>query len=307
MVLKIKGMIIKNRIEIMSVLAIGVLMITLISCSEDETQDVTGDFNTLVNSDEFNIDGLPDSNIWSFDTGVGPLNDGWGNNELQYYTDRPENVTVQDGMLVVTANEEDFNGSRYTSARLKTRNRIERQFGRFEARILLPTGTGLFPAFWMLGSDFCEAQTFQGNNVICDSSSPLYEPGDILWPNSGEIDIMEYIGDAPTEVFGTVHGPGFSAGESISKGYTIPNDRFDTGFHVFGITWTQNSVNWYVDDAVYSTITRADVEAQGGTWVFDKPFYILINLAVGGNLPGSPDANTVFPQTMLVDYVRIYE
>lgn len=281
-------------------------VVLLVSCETNEIQTVAT-LTSLVWSDEFDTDGAPDTNKWSFDKGVGPLEDGWGNRELQYYTESSDNAIVQNGVLVITAKKENFQGSNYTSARLKTRNKLEQKYGRFEARIWLPTGKGIFPAFWMLGADFCEAQAFDANKMVfCDESSPLFEQGNVLWPNSGEIDIMEYIGDSPTEVFGTVHGPGFSAAESITKKYNLLNDRFDTGFHVFGVEWTENNINWYVDGDLYSTITRSDVEDEGGTWVFDKPFYILMNLAVGGNLPGSPDENTVFPQRMIVDYVRVY-
>jgi beta-glucanase (GH16 family) len=126
----------------------------------------------------------------------------------------------------------------------------------------------------------------------------------VLWPQSGEIDIMEYLGSKPTQVLGSVHGPGYSAGEAISKSYTLPNDRFDNDFHIFGIEWGENYINYYVDDVLYNQITPKDVK---GEWVFNQPFYIILNMAVGGNLPGSPNSETVFPQTMLVDYVRVYE
>jgi beta-glucanase (GH16 family) len=230
--------------------------------------------------DEFDVDGTPNSTIWGYDIGTG--SNGWGNNELQYYTDRPENVTVQNGYLVITARKESYQGSSYTSARLLTKGKFEQAYGRFEARIRLPWGQGMWPAFWMLGADI--------------DTNP--------WPGAGEIDIMEFRGQEPTVVLGTVHGPGYSAGESISKSYTLPNDRFDTGFHVFGIEWTPNYINYYVDDVLYNQITPADVP---GEWVFNKPFFILINLAVGGTFVGSPNSETVFPQTMLVDYVRVYK
>ena len=123
------------------------------------------------------------------------------------------------------------------------------------------------------------------------------------WPQCGEIDIMEYRGQAPTNLLGSVHGPGYSAGNAIGKNYKLENDRFDTGFHIFGIEWGPDYINYYVDDVLYNQITPGDVN---GEWVFDHPFYIIINLAVGGNFVGSPNASTVFPQTMLIDYVRVY-
>jgi beta-glucanase (GH16 family) len=273
-------------------------------CSTDEKQTVTTKFN-LVFEDEFDINGAPDPEKWTFDIGRGPLNDGWGNNEQQFY--KSENAVVQNGYLIITAKTESVGGVNYTSARIKSRNKFEQKYGRFEARIKLPQGKGMFPAFWLLGQNFCEAQTFTANNVICDSSLPNYEEGNVLWPQCGEIDIMEYLGNKPTEVFGTIHGPGFSGGNSISKKYNLTQDRFDTGFHVFGIEWTENHINWYVDDVLYNQITKADVEERGGKWVFDQSFYMLLNLAVGGNLPGSPNSTTTFPQRMIVDYVKVYQ
>ena len=251
----------------------------LSGCETDDTQQVIN-FTRLVMQDEFDQDGAPDPSLWSFEIGRGQ--NGWGNNELQYYTDRPENVVVQNGIMVITARQESYQGAGYTSARLITKDKFEQRYGRFEARIRLPYGQGIWPAFWMLGADI--------------DANP--------WPAAGEIDIMEYRGQEPTVILGSVHGPGYSAGNAITKRYDLVNDRFDTGFHVFGIEWGEDYVNYYVDDVLYNQITPEDVT---GEWVFNKPFYILINLAVGGDFVGSPNAETVFPQTMLVDYVRVYE
>jgi len=293
-----------NKIVMKSFFLIPGVFFVMLSCSTDEKQKVVTK-TQLVMSEDFNTNGAPDPSIWAFDEGRGPLNDGWGNNEMQFYTKRPENAVVKDGYLIITAVKEDYEGASYTSARLKTRNLFEKKYGRFEARIKMPLGKGLFPAFWMLGSNFCEAQSLDANkNVFCDSTKPNYEEGNVLWPNCGEIDIMEYIGSKPTQVFGTVHGPGYSGGGGISKKYTLPNDRFDNDFHIFGIEWGENYINWYVDDVLYNQITPKDVN---GEWVFNKPFYMLLNLAVGGNLPGPPNSETVFPQTMLIDYVRVYQ
>ncbi len=256
-----------------------------LGCETDDTQTVAT-FTQLTMSDEFDTDGAPNSAIWGFDIGTGQ--DGWGNQELQYYTDRPENVKVQNGILLITADRESFEGSQYTSARLTTKDKFEQRYGRFEARMRLPWGQGIWPAFWMLGADIDE--------------NP--------WPGAGEIDIMEYRGQNPSILIGTVHGPGYSGGESISKEYTLPNDRFDTGFHVFGIEWGPEYINFYVDDVLYNQITPEDIDEETdgeGVWVFEKPFYILINLAVGGTFLGPPNEETVFPQTLLVDYVRVYE
>ena len=268
---------IRDTMMILSKSMLLMILFTVVSSCTDETQEVTN-IKNLVISDEFEVDGAPDPSIWGFDIGNGE--DGWGNNELQYYTDRPENVTVQNGKLLITARKESFEGSSYTSSRLVTKGKFEQRYGRFEARMRLPYGSGIWPAFWMLGGDI--------------DTNP--------WPAAGEIDIMEYAGSSPTVVFGSVHGPGYSGGEAITKEYKLQNDRFDTKFHVFGIEWGPKYINYYIDDVLYNQITPADVT---GEWVFDKPFYILINLAIGGPF-GVPNDETVFPQTMLVDYVRVY-
>ncbi|TFG37215.1 MAG: glycosyl hydrolase family protein, partial [Candidatus Aminicenantes bacterium] len=170
----------------------------------------------------------------------------------------------------------------YTSARIVTRNRYEPTYGRIEARIKLPTGQGLWPAFWLLGNDI----------------------GTVGWPQCGEIDIMEYRGQEPATLFGTLHGPGYSGGAGISQTYVLENDRFDTAFHTFAVEWEVGVIRWYVDDVLYHTVVPSDL--NGNEWVFDHPFYIILNVAVGGNFVGPPDPSTVFPQTMRVDYVRVY-
>lgn len=269
----------KTMIGRITMTLLSALVIIGSGCSTDDTQEVTTR-NNLVMADEFDTNGAPDPSLWSYDIGTG--DNGWGNQELQYYTDRPENVTVQNGYMIITARQESFQGSGYTSARLVTKDKFEQQYGRFETRMRLPWGQGIWPAFWMLGADI--------------DSNP--------WPGAGEIDIMEYRGQEPTVVLGSVHGPGYSAGEAITKRYELTGDRFDTGFHVFGIEWGPNFVNYYVDDVLYNQITPEDVP---GEWVFNKPFYILVNLAVGGTFVGNVGSETVFPQQMLVDYVRVYE
>jgi len=255
------------------------------SCSTDEKQTVTN-LDKLVLSEEFNIDGAPDPALWSYDLGDGAARGlvGWGNNELQSYTDRPKNIVVENGMLKITAYQENFENSGYTSARILTEGKFQKKFGRFEARMKLPWGQGIWPAFWMLGDD---------------------QNGALTWPQLGEIDIMEYRGQDPTIVLGSVHGPGYSGGEAFSKSYDLVSDRFDTDFHIFGIEWGPGYINYYVDDVLYNRVIPADVD---GEWVFDNnEFYLLINLAVGGSFVGAPNQNTVFPQTLLVDYVRVYE
>lgn len=270
-----------------------VLFTVLSSCTTSEKQTVAR-FTELVMADEFNTNGVPNPAIWGYDIGTGI--DGWGNNELQYYTNRTENIKVRNGVLLITALKEDFNGSNYTSAKLTTKGLFEQAYGRFEARIKVPEGTGLWPAFWLLGADSDEVE----------------------WPLCGEIDIMEYRRQEPTSVSGSIHGPGYSGitipQGQITKSHDLGNDRFDTGFHIFGIEWGPEYINYYVDDVLYNQITPADLEVTPddgtgalGEWVFNKPFYIIINLAVGGAFPGAPDSNESFPQTMLVDYIRVYK
>lgn len=262
--------------------SILLLLIILSGCETDEVQSVTN-FDNLVMADEFDQEGVLDSTIWTYDIGRGPNEDGWGNQELQYYTSSSENIKVENGYLLITARELDnpLEGANYSSARVITKGLFEQKYGRFEARIRLPYGKGIWPAFWLLGND-CERNT---------------------WPLCGEIDIMENLGDQPSTVLGSVHGPGYSAGDAETKEYTLVGDRFDTGFHLFGIEWGENYINYYVDNVLYNQITPEDVS---GDWVFDHPFYIILNVAVGGSFPGSPNSETVFPQTMVVDYVRVY-
>ena len=255
------------------------LMLLCISCNKDETQTVTT-FSNITFEDNFDTDGSINAAFWNTEMGTG--NNGWGNNELQYYTDRPENIKVEGGMLHITAHQESFEGAAYTSSRITTKTKVEEQYGRFEARIQLPWGQGIWPAFWLLGNDIDQ----------------------VSWPQCGEIDIMEYRGQTPSTLIASVHGPGYSGGESVGKEFILTNDRFDTDFHIFGIEWGPEYINYYVDDVLYNQITPEDVE---GEWVFDHPFFIILNLAVGGNFVGSPNENTVFPQTMIVDYVRVYK
>jgi beta-glucanase (GH16 family) len=229
----------------------------------------------LVWQDEFETDGALDVLKWAYDLGGG----GWGNNELQTYTNNPENVIIEDGSLKITAIN---NGGSYTSARIKTQGLFDQAYGRFEARIKLPWGPGIWPAFWMLGSNI---ET---------------EP----WPQCGEIDIMEYRGQQPNLIYGSVHGPGYSGGAAITKGYGLENDRFDVDYHLFAIEWGVDYIQYFVDDVLYQEINPADVT---GEWVYDHAFFLILNVAVGGNFVGFPTPDTPFPQTMYVDWVRVYE
>lgn len=276
------------KFQKINIVSIVIALFFITSCSNNETQTVTT-FQNLVWADEFDVNGAPDTANWAFELGDGTAQGipGWGNNELQYYTDRSENVKVENGNLVITALRENYMGASYTSARVLTKGKYQTKYGRFEARIKLPWGKGLWPAFWLLGDD---------NN------------GSVVWPQIGEIDIMEYRGQEPTITHGTIHGPGYSGSNAVTKSYELTNDRFDTGFHVFGVEWGPNFINYYVDDVLYNQITPNDIPA-GTEWVFNNnEFYIILNVAVGGNFVGTaPDSNTVFPQTMEVDYVRVYQ
>jgi beta-glucanase (GH16 family) len=242
---------------------------------------------TLVWSDEFNgaKGSPPDPAKWSYEVG----GKGWGNQELEYYTNRPANAFIKKGKLVIRALHETYTGPdgvtrNYTSARLKTQGLFSQAYGRFEARIKLPRGQGLWPAFWMLGSD---------------------QDG-VRWPDCGEIDIMENIGREPGTIYGSAHGPGYTGGK-LGAAYTLPKHRrFADRFHLFAVEWEPGVLRYYVDSTLYETITPASLPT-GAKWVFDHPFFLLLNVAVGGSWPGNPDSTTVFPQTMLVDYVRVYK
>ncbi|MBQ1011544.1 family 16 glycosylhydrolase [Micromonospora sp. M51] len=233
--------------------------------------------------DEFNSPaGTPvDQNKWRFDIGGG----GWGNNERQYYTNSTSNA-VHDGQgnLVITARRDNpanyqchYGRCEYTSARLLTAATFTQTYGRFEARIKIPRGQGIWPAFWMLGT---------GGG----------------WPDAGEIDVMENIGREPNTVYGTVHGPGYSGGGGITGSRTLGAPLADT-FHTYRVDWEPNVITWYVDGVQYHRVDPARL--GGNRWVFDHPFFMILNVAVGGNWPGYPDGSTQFPQQMLVDYVRV--
>ena len=238
-------------------------------------------------SDEFDgpAGSASDQTKWNYDTGGG----GWGNNELETYTNRTQNAFLDgDGHLVIKAIKETFTGTdgirrEYTSARLLTKGKFSQRYGRIEARIKLPFGQGIWPAFWMLGANIDQAG----------------------WPMCGEMDIMENIGREPSINHGTLHGPGYSGGSGLGGIYTLPaGQKFSDDFHIFVIEWEPTAVRFYVDGNLYQTKTTAD--AAGKQWVFDHPFFILLNVAVGGNFPGNPNDTTTFPQTMTVDYVRVY-
>jgi len=242
----------------------------------------------LVWSDEFNgpAGSLPDTTKWSYDIGGG----GWGNAEHQYYTNSGSNAAMDgQGNLVITARRENpnnyqcWNGPcQYTSARILTQGKFYQLYGTLEARMRLSIGQGFWPAFWMLGDNI----------------------GSVGWPQCGEIDIMENVGNDPLNVHGTLHGPGYSGGNGIGATFHSPNGQpFANDFHIYRIVWTPNSITWSVDGINYSTKTPSDAN---GEWVYNHPFFFILNLAVGGQWPGYPDGSSVFPQTLVIDYVRAY-
>ncbi len=237
----------------------------------------------LVWRDEFDGDALNTSD-WNYEIGDGcPGNCNWGNNELQYY--RQENVSLVSGLLVITARKQPFNGYAYTSSRIQTKGKKQFKFGRIDIRAALPEGKGLWPALWMLGSNI-------------DA---------VGWPACGEVDIMELTGDVPNRVVGTVHYGEDLAHHAFKSAnvFAGTGDSYQDKFHVYSINWENNVIQFLVDDVIYTTITPADLNGQ--PWPFNKFFFFIFNVAVGGNWPGSPDASTKFPQYMIVDYVRVFQ
>jgi Glycosyl hydrolases family 16/Calx-beta domain len=234
---------------------------------------------TLVWHDEFNESSLDDSS-WNYDTG----GDGWGNNELENYTNSSKNCFITNqNYLVIEARNEALGSNDYTSARIQTEGKRQFQYGRIDIRAKLPTGQGLWPALWMLGSDISTTQ----------------------WPACGEIDMMEVLGQQPNKTYGTLHwGQVGTGGLSEGGNYTLPSSDFSTEFHVFTTIWNADSIQWLVNDTAYFTARRTDII---GSYPFDQPFFLIFNVAVGGNWPGSPDGTTTFPQRMIVDYVRVFQ
>ncbi len=263
----------------LAIALLSVVSISFTGCDQDEKQDIASRDWQLVWSDDFNgtTGTLPDDSKWTYDLGN---NNGWGNAELENYTNNPENVSLDgNGNLVITAIK---NGNSYTSARIKTEGKFSQTYGRFEARLKTPYGPGVWPAFWMLGT------TLEG----------------VSWPQAGEIDIMELRGQLPSTIQGTIHGPGYSGGNAITASYSLRNSRFDLDFHVFAVEWTEDQIDFFVDGYLYNRITKKDVPGQ---WVYDHPFFMILNVAVGGNYAGYPNDQTPFPQKMTIDYVKVYQ
>src|SRR5579862_407048 len=235
----------------------------------------------LIWSDEFN-GALIDTNHWKFETGN---HRGWGNHELEYYTGRPENAYVSNGLLHIVARRESTNGFYYTSARMKTEGLFAEKYGRFEFRAKFPAGQGFWPAFWLMP----EHSPYGG------------------WPACGEIDIVENKGNYPAVVQGTIHYADPQGGYLHSSIlYTFLQNDGVTNLHTYGLVWTTNSIQWFVDGKLYQTQDRWTTVTAPYPAPFDQPFYIIMNLAVGGDYGGNPDPNTVFPGEIQVDYVRVY-
>ena len=281
-------------IAVRRILALSVLTALFVSCSGSTPPPATGSIATtpypghsLVWSDEFDADSL-DETHWNYLLGTGYNNDGsgWGNNELQYY--RRENTRLADGKLIITARKENYENRSYTSSRLTTDDKQEITFGRIDVRAKLPIGQGIWPAVWMLGADFPATQG---------------------WPAAGEIDIMEYLGHKPNTLYGTVH---YGRDYLENRRYRGDSTRiegsepFHTQYHTFSIDWRRDTIDWLLDGERYHRFTAAEAQRSGQPYPFNAPQYLLINLAVGGNWPGSPDSTTQFPQELLVDYVRMY-
>lgn len=273
----------KFRYMFLSLLAITSSAV-ITGCSDDDNEK--NDPWVLVWSDEFNTptpDNRPDPSKWTYEIGAS----GYGNEEKQNYTDRVENAcyAVEDGegCLKITALKDNYQGVAYSSARLKTEGRFSATYGRFEARMKLPFGPGMWPAFWLLGANYPTA----------------------TWPKCGEIDIMENKGFQPNIVSSAVHCPNHSGGNPFSSTFGYRDQRFDTGFHIFAAEWDKTSIRFYVDNQLYHVVSMSDMARED--WVFDHPFFIILNLAVGGTFGGDPTADTVFPQSLYVDYVRVYQ
>lgn len=246
----------------------------------------------LVWSEEFDGPEV-DRDLWTFERGNGHAAGipGWGNDELQFYTADQENATIENGKLIITARKQtrsDSTGTyHYTSARLHTKNGFTFTHGRVEIRARLPEGQGIWPAIWMLGADIDQ----------------------VGWPRSGEIDIIELVGDRPDTVHGTLHSPN-TAGRGVGGSFSLDDGtRFSQNFHIFEMEWRPDRLTWSVNNHPYFSVEKSKLTSVWGEeeWVFDKPFFFVVNVAVGGRWPGAPDSSTSFPQRLEVDYIRVYE
>ena len=233
----------------------------------------------LVWSDEFDSTGLPDSSKWTYDLG----GSGWGNNELEYYTSRSENARVENGNLVIEARKESYSGMNYTSARLLTKNRASWTYGKFEIRAKIPRGIGTWPAIWLLSA-----------------ANPL------VWPDDGELDIMEEVGFNPNVIYGTAHNKLYNGAQGTQKGSSLSVPTAQDSFHIYSLEWSNVAVTWSVDSTEYFTYVDPGYGFNG--WPYNKDFFMILNIAIGGNWGGQHGVDdSIFPQQMLVDYVRVYQ
>lgn len=277
-----------NKIRKFSVL---LALLTAVFCGAAFSQKQSA-YRKLVFQDEFDkpANAPVDAVRWTAEIG----GKGWGNQELQYYTNSIENAFHDgEGSLVIKAVKLDppltldcwYGKCKYASARLITKQKFEQKYGRFEARIKIPRSQGMWSAFWMLGNDIDR----------------------VGWAECGEIDIMENIGREPSKVYGTIHGPGYSGAKGIGKAYSSADDRaFADDFHVYAVEWSKNKIEWFVDGKSYQTLTPKNLP-KDARWVYDHPFFLILNLAVGGPWGGEPDETTIFPGVMMIDYVRVYK
>lgn len=265
-------------------LALSAVM-ALVAVAAAPARALSGDGSArwkLVWQDEFNgaAGTPPDSSKWGYDSGCS----GEGNNELECYTRRPQNVSLDGaGDLQIVARHESYRGHSYTSGRILTKGLFSRRYGRFEARMKIPSGQGTWPAFWMLGANYDR----------------------VVWPRSGEIDVMEAIGRQPATVYGSIHGVGYDD-SAISTPYRLARGTLADRFHVYAVEWSPKGIAWYIDNVRYAWKTPRSLPA-GALWAFDHPFFLILNLAIGGDWPGPPSSSSVFPSSLLVDYVRVYK
>jgi beta-glucanase (GH16 family) len=237
----------------------------------------------LVWSDEFDGTDVDPAN-WNYDIGGW----GWGNGEAQYYTDRPENANLKNGLLIIALRQEKIENSYYTSARLKTEGLQEFQYGRIEARMKVPRGSGTWPAFWMLGATFER-----------DGDDPA-----TAWPNAGEIDVMEHVGRKPQVTYGTIHGPGYAGAGSLGGWNTQDFDIADE-FHTYAIEWDEEGIEWLFDGEPFYDIEPDNIGNR--EWVYDQPFFLIVNLALGGTFGGNIALDLEYPLYLYVDHIRVYE
>ncbi|MBL7808816.1 MAG: glycoside hydrolase family 16 protein [Saprospiraceae bacterium] len=263
---------------------IAVLVAFCLGCASSKSG--SGAFRKLVWADEFNYPGLPDSTRWGYDSGDGcPGNCGWGNNEMEFYTvSRSENARVENGHLIIEARKENMGNKKYTSARMVTKNKGDWRYGRMEVRAKLPKGVGIWPAIWMLPTD--------------------WEYGG--WPRSGEIDIMEFVGYEPDTLYGTIHTESFNHAKGTQKSAALYSGDLSSAFHVYALEWHPDRLDFYLDNRKYHTFRN---NGKGiDAWPFDQKFHLILNIAVGGNWGGKKGVDdAIFPQQMLVDYVRVYQ